>query len=116
MKNSNNLLIVLVALLLLSNMFFGYMFFFHKPKPDFQGRMPQIQLSDDEINAIESFFNSNPSAEEITDYCNNNRMNCAYYCMNIDQNNDFCSQMMQQRPGFQPGTTPSGSSDVINLG
>src|SRR4030043_2458969 len=98
MKNTNTLLIVIVILLLISNLFFGYMFFFHKNTPDFRG-FQQMQLTDSQIKSVTSFFESTSDINKITDYCNSNRAECFYYCRQVNPNHDFCSQLMQ-RQGF----------------
>lgn len=104
MKNSNTLLIVAVIILLISNLFFGYMFFFHKSGPGFnRGNFPQMQLTDEQIQSVTSFFESTTDINEITDYCDNqeNRMLCFYYCRTINPDHEICSQLMQGRPNSQ---------------
>ncbi len=104
MKNTNTILIIAVVVLLMSNLFFGYMFFFHKnvPGPGFRGNFQQMQLTDEQIQSVTSFFENTPDINEITDHCNNNRMECFYYCRNINPNHEYCSQLMQGRPGSSP--------------
>lgn len=99
-KNSNLILIVLVVVLLMSNLFFGYMLFFHKSRPNFQG-FQNIQLTDEQKQSVTSFFSSTTDTTKMTDYCSQNRMECFYYCRNINPNNTFCSQLMQRRPDSQ---------------
>ena len=102
MKNTNTFIIVVLILLLISNLFFGYMFFFHKSGPDFnRGNFQQMQLTDEQIQSITSLFESTSDTNEITDYCNNNRMECFYYCREINPNHEYCSQLMQGRSNFQ---------------
>lgn len=103
MKNTNTLLIVVVILLAISNLFFGYMFFFHKNTPNFIGgvQQMQIQLTDEQIQSVTSFFENTSDTNEITDYCNNNRMECFYYCRTINPDHEICSQLMQGRPNSQ---------------
>jgi hypothetical protein len=104
MKN-NTLLIGIVVLLLISNLFFGYMFFFHNNRPGqgFRGDFSQMQLSDSQIQSITSFFESTTDINEITTYCDNqeNRMLCFYYCRQINSDHEYCSQLMQGRPDSQ---------------
>jgi hypothetical protein len=103
MKNSNTILIVAVIILLISNLFFGYMLFFHNnqgrlgPRGDF----PQMQLTDEQIQEVTSFFNSTTDITEIKDYCDVNRMNCFYYCRTVNPDHEICSQLMQGRPNSQ---------------
>ena len=104
MKN-NTLLIGAVIVLLISNLFFGYMFFFHNNKPGqgFRGDFPQMQLSDEQIQSVTSFFESTTDIDKITNYCNDqeNRMLCFYYCREINSAHAYCSQLMQGRPDSQ---------------
>ena len=104
MKN-NTLLIGIVILLLISNLFFGYMFFFHNNRPGagFRGNFQQMQLSDEQRQSITSFFESTTNIDDITSYCNNqeNRMLCFYYCREINSNHEYCSQLMQGMPDSQ---------------
>lgn len=58
------------------------------------GTRGNFQLNQIEINAVTDFFKNNPSSEEITNYCNNNRMNCFYYCRNINTEADYCKSIM----------------------
>jgi len=105
-KDSNLILIILVAVLLMSNLFLGYMLFFHKNRPNSQGFPNQgfqdIQLTDEQKQNVTSFFSSTTDAAKINDYCSQNRMECFYYCRDINPNNELCSQLMQRRPNSQP--------------
>lgn len=100
---TNTILVGMVIVLLMSNLFFGYMFFFHNKGPGFKGNFPQMQLDDEQIQNIKSFFESTANTNEIADYCNNqeNKMSCFYYCREINSNHEYCSQLMQGRPDFQ---------------
>ncbi|MBU0959286.1 MAG: hypothetical protein KKB31_05065 [Nanoarchaeota archaeon] len=104
MKN-NTLLIGIVVLLLLSNLFFGYMFFFHSndPRQGVRGDFPQMELSDAQIQSVTSFFEGTTDINEITTYCDNqeNRMLCFYYCRQIDSDHEYCSQLTQRMPDSQ---------------
>ena len=99
---SNTLLIGAVIVLLISNLFFGYMFFFHNNRlgSGFKGNFPQMQLSDEQIQSITSFFESTTNIDDITSYCNNqeNRMLCFYYCREINSSHEYCYQLMQGMP------------------
>ena len=97
MKNSNTILIILIVVLIISNLFFGYMLFFHKNRPNFQGQ--NMQLTDEQIQSVTSFFSSTTDTTKINDYCAQNRTECFYYCRQINPNNQFCSQLMQMRLG-----------------
>ncbi len=102
MKNTNTLVIVVLILLVISNLFFGYMFFFHNNQPNFnRGNFQQMQLTNEQIQSVTSFFENTLDTNEITDYCNNNRMECFYYCRTINPDHEICSQLMQGRPNSQ---------------
>lgn len=60
-----------------------------------------FQLNESQISEINSFFNSNPSPDEVKNYCVQNMANCAYYCRNINPNNDVCKELgsYNGRPG-----------------
>ncbi len=94
MKNQKTILIILVVILITTNVIFGYLVF-RNPRQK-MGDFPKgmaMELSQEEIDSITSFFESTDDLNEIEDYCENNRMNCAYYCMNVDSSNEICSQM-----------------------
>jgi hypothetical protein len=99
MKKNNTILIILVGILVISNLFFGYMLFFHRSRP--QG-FQNVQLTDEQKQSVTSFFSSTTDTTKITDYCNQNRMECFYYCRTINPSNTFCSQLMQRRTGSPP--------------
>jgi len=64
----------------------------------FSGRNFQSNLSEAQINDLTSFFNSNYTSGEIKSYCEQNRMNCMYYCRNINQDNEICKNMTMGPP------------------
>jgi len=99
-KGSNLVLIILVIVLALGNLFFGYMFFFHKNTPNRQG-FTNMQLTDAQKQEVTSFFDSTTDTTQITTYCSQNRMECFYYCRTINPSNSYCSQLMQNRTNFQ---------------
>jgi hypothetical protein len=61
----------------------------------------QVNLNETQINELTSFFNSNHTSGEINSYCEQNRMNCMYYCKNINQNNEICKNMTMPSGGQQ---------------
>ncbi|VVB83781.1 Uncharacterised protein [uncultured archaeon] len=101
MKKNNLVLIILVGALLISNIFFGYMLFFHKNNPNPNG-FQNMQLTDAQKQSVTSFFESTTDTAKITDYCNQNKMECFYYCREVNSGNTYCSQLMQNRPTSQP--------------
>lgn len=73
---------------------------------DRRGNFSQNQTPPDEEtkNQITSFFGNSPSSSEIEDYCSKNPSYCMYYCREINSDNDFCSQLVNntQSPGDMP--------------
>jgi hypothetical protein len=53
-----------------------------------------FQIDENTKNEITSFFDSTSDINEINSYCGQNRMYCAYYCRNINSDNEFCSIIM----------------------
>lgn len=115
MKNSNTPLLLVVGLLLIGNLFFGYMYFFgsnnHGSDPGLtgnfvRGNFPQEELTDSQIQSVTSFFESTTDITKITEYCNTqeNRMLCFYYCRNVNQNHQYCTQLTQERQNFAPNS------------
>jgi hypothetical protein len=100
-KGNNTILIILVVILSLGNLFFGYMFFFHKNVPNRQG-FANMQITDAQKQEVTSFFDSTTDTTQIANYCNQNRIECFYYCRTINPTNSYCSQLMQNRTNFQP--------------
>lgn len=100
MKNSNIILAIIITALVISNLFFGYMLLKPKSRPDFRG-FQEMQLTDEQITNVTTFFQNAQDLEEIKNYCTNNRMECFYYCRNINQNHEVCSQLMQRRSNSQ---------------
>lgn len=101
MKKSMVLIIVIAIVLLIIGAIVGYLYFsgfFNHREGKFPGG--NIQLNQAQVYDVTSFFDSNPNQDDINTYCQENRESCFYYCRNINQNNDYCSQMMNfTRPG-----------------
>jgi len=57
-----------------------------------QGR-ENPQINEETIKEIENFFESNSDINEIRSYCDNYRVNCFYYCRNINPDHEICSQI-----------------------
>jgi hypothetical protein len=57
-----------------------------------QGR-GNFQIDDKTKNEITSFFNSTSDINTIISYCGQNRVNCAYYCRNINPNSGICKEI-----------------------
>ena len=111
MKNTNTILTVVVIFLVISNLFFGYMLLKPKSPQDFRGgfdrgEFQQMQLTDEQIENVKIFFQNTANLDEIKTYCDNNRMECFYYCREINSNHEICSQLMQGQ-GRSTSTDPS---------
>jgi gas vesicle protein len=63
-----------------------------KPKSEFT-RNQDFQIDENTKEEVISFFGSNPTNEEVEKYCQENRMYCMYYCMEINQNDDVCEKI-----------------------
>ena len=61
------------------------------------GRGSFQQLTQSQIDELNSFFATNPDATSVDSYCQQNRMNCIYYCRTINPSNEMCGQMMNYR-------------------
>jgi hypothetical protein len=59
-----------------------------------------FQINENTKNEITAFFESTTDTNEINSYCEQNRMNCMYYCRSINPNNEICSQITNQTRGF----------------
>ncbi len=101
MKKGNLVLIILVGVLITSNLLFGYLLFFNKGgRPNFQNP-PNMELTDEQISEVTSFFKSTTDTTAIKTYCDENRMECFYYCRNVDSTNAYCSQLPQRGQNSQ---------------
>jgi hypothetical protein len=56
----------------------------------------RVQLNQQQIDEVTSFFSNTTDANQINDYCTNNRPSCVYYCRTIDSSNPYCNQIMNQ--------------------
>jgi len=53
-----------------------------------------FQIDEQTKNEITSFFESASDINEINSYCGQNRVNCAYYCRDINPNHEICKQIL----------------------
>jgi hypothetical protein len=65
------------------------------------GNFRNFQLNETQINEVSSFFSSNPSSADINSYCEQNRMNCLYYCRSINANDAACKNITMMGQGNQ---------------
>jgi len=56
-------------------------------------RNQNFQIDEDTKKQIYFFFENTTDIDEIRSYCENNRINCFYYCKNINQNHVICSEL-----------------------
>jgi hypothetical protein len=70
----------------------------------FMQRGGNFQINEETKNSIISFFESTSDMNEINSYCEQNRINCLYYCMNINPNHEICKMLTNytSRQGGQP--------------
>ncbi len=64
----------------------------HKQNPDFV-RGTDFQMDEETKNRVTSFFDANPSDSEIETYCQENPMDCRYYCMEVNSNSNICDEI-----------------------
>jgi len=87
--------IIVIIILVIVGTVVGYLYYkgFFNSR---HGRFPRgnFQLNQSQIDDVTSFFSSNPTEVDMNSYCQQNRRNCAYYCINIDKNNNYCNQIM----------------------
>ncbi len=104
-KNISKLVVGLVIGILLGLIIGGVASYFifngHRSFP--RGNNFQLNLSESQISDVTSFFNSSHSSTEITSYCEQNSIDCIYYCRNINQNEEVCQNMNLQYTQFPPG-------------
>ncbi|VVB77651.1 Uncharacterised protein [uncultured archaeon] len=102
MKKLKGAFIIVIVLIIVAMGIIGYFYYkgnFNKRNnmQRFQGR--NLQLNESQINEVTSFFESTTDINQIESYCQQNRMNCFYYCRNINPNGEYCKQLNQTRPG-----------------
>ena len=57
----------------------------------------EFEIDDETKSEVISFFDSNPTNEEVEIYCQENRKNCVYYCTEINSEYEICSQIKSQK-------------------
>jgi Na+/glutamate symporter len=57
-----------------------------------QGR-GNFQIDENTKNEITSFFETNTDMNTISSYCEQNRVNCLYYCRSINPNHEICKEL-----------------------
>ena len=59
-----------------------------------QGNFQGFQIDDTTKQEIISFFENSENVSEINSYCEQNRMNCFYYCTEINSEHEVCNDIM----------------------
>jgi hypothetical protein len=64
-------------------------FFFAFPRGNFT-------LDENQINEVSGVF-ENGTSEDVTEYCNEHRIECGYYCRNLNPEHEYCSNFNYPR-------------------
>ena len=107
------IIIVVAALLIVIGTATGFAYYrgysHNKDKRFQRGNFP---INESQINELTSFFNNTTNLDEIKNYCNTNRVNCFYYCRNINPNHEICKDLFNyNRSNYIQG--PGGKPDGI---
>jgi hypothetical protein len=51
-----------------------------------------FEMSEENVSQVRQAFESAESADELSGYCDANRMLCGYYCRTINPEHEFCSR------------------------
>ncbi len=70
-----------------------------KSTPKMNGK--EFEIDNQTKSEIMSFFNSSPSDSEVESYCQENRKNCVYYCTEINEEHEICSQIQSRGGDFK---------------
>ncbi len=96
MEKKNNTTTYLIVGLIIGLVFgglAGYFISVHFHKAGLPQR-GNFQIDDATKAQITSFFDGNPTSDQINSYCQQNRMNCAYYCRTINPGNEACKTLI----------------------
>jgi len=66
------------------------------------GNLNNMQISEESKSEITSFFESNPDQATINSYCQENINNCMYYCREMNQDSELCTQFLNMSRGGMP--------------
>jgi len=106
MKNKTSIICITLFIILFVGSI-AYFCFSHDSKKGFWGEQfgdnsrqrlqgpGNVSLSEEDKYSTVNFFNSTSSIEEINNYCENNRMNCMYYCREINPQNEVCKKLFE---------------------
>jgi hypothetical protein len=56
----------------------------------------RFQLDEAGISEVTGMFTDPGSAAFLPDYCTENRMNCMYYCVNVNPDNEYCREIRNE--------------------
>jgi hypothetical protein len=117
--------ISIVAVFVIATIFFFYLHSQKPNRPDFNGRSPSSQpgnfsgqtprnpgefsIDEESKTSVLNFFDNSPGIEEVKEYCQNNQMNCLYYCRDINPDHEICNQL--PKPNMTRGMPPSGEQE-----
>ncbi len=82
----------------------GYIFLGHHERGDFKYEdfrrppfrsMQNFSLNDEMKNAVITFFDSSPTIEGVKAYCEQNKMNCFYYCREVNPQYENCNELIK---------------------
>lgn len=79
----------------------GYFYAYKSPRGNF-GNFNNMQISEESKSEVTSFFESNPDQATINSYCQENPNNCIYYCREMNQDNELCTQFLNMSRGGTP--------------
>jgi flagellar basal body-associated protein FliL len=96
----NKKILVIVVVVIVAVAALGVFFVFGRPGRMFFGRgfpMGNFTMGEENITRVTGIFENAGTHEEITNYCNENRFECMYYCRNIDPGHEFCAGLVNFR-------------------
>lgn len=91
----NIILLSIIGLILIGSFGCKYMKENNLDKPNFEERR-DMQMNEETKNKTISFFEHTTNLDEIKTYCEENRMNCAYYCREINSEHEICETLPKQ--------------------
>ena len=59
--------------------------------------MHNFKQTEEQILEVQEFFNSNPNNSKIEIYCQENRIHCMYYCMQMNPEYEYCKNIDPQK-------------------
>jgi len=111
-NNHKKIIIIFVVLIIIISGVSAYFIFGHSTRRNFRGEnFPNEEnggrnfqsLNESTKNEITSFFESSPSSSEVEYYCDKNKEYCFYYCADMNEDNEFCEELMNNTQMFQKG-------------